>query len=247
MGYVPARAFADSAEAPTAAIVVMRRFGIAFAAGRASRGAELLEALRGWHPWYEIADPPEDWHPLLADWSPGSYATVRYEFTNDPLDFDLSVLRALGQPPEGCELRAYDRELAEQALAAPWSEDQLGGYEGVDDFLRRGFGIAVTRGGRLMAGCTSFCRHVDGYEIQVDTHPERRGKGYATSACAAFILETLARGQRPCWDAANSTSLRLAQKLGYVLRRSFLAWMLIPSGTDAEAVARQVIGETDAT
>lgn len=241
-GLVRCRAFADDAKKPTATVVVMRRFGIAFAAGDARHAAGLLDMLRGWHPWYEIADPPDAWQPALAAWSRESHATVRYAMTNDPGAFDLSILRVLGNAPDGCEIRAYDSGLVRQALAAGWSEDQLGGFQSATTFLRDGLGIAVVRDGKLVAGCTSFCRHADGYEIQIDTHPDMRGRGYATAAGAVFILEALMRGQTPYWDAANASSLRLAQKLGYVFDRAYPAWVLIAPKTDPKAVDEKVIG-----
>lgn len=241
-GLVPCRAFADDPQQPSAAVLSLRRFGIAFAAGDLAHAHALLEALRGWHPWYEINDPPAAWHPALADWSRKSYATPRYAFDNDPAAFDLAALRAYATPAPGCEILPYDAPLLAQALAADWSEDQLGAFATPDDFLRHGIGMALVRDGELLAGCASFCRHADGYEIQVDTHPQARGKGYATAVSAAFLLRALQAGKKPCWDAANAVSLRLAQKLGFVFRQVYVSWMLIAPGTSAQAAADKAIG-----
>lgn len=242
-GLVPCRAFADNREAPTAAVLVLQRFGIGFVAGDARHAPSLLDALRGWHPWYEIADPPDAWHPQLCAWSPKSHATVRYAFDNDPARFDPVRLAALSAAPDGCQILPYDCDLLAQALAEGWSEDQLGAFSSPEDFLCNGFGVVLLREGKILAGCSSFCRHSDGYEIQVDTHPEHRGKGYATAVSAAFILAVLRRGMRPYWDAANATSMRLAQKLGFVFQRAFPAWVLITAQTDAQEVAKKVIGD----
>lgn len=241
-GLVPCRAFADHAEHPTAGVVALSRFGIGCVAGDASHAHELLEALRGWHPWYHFTDPPQGWHPALAAWSKQGYAFSRYAFTNDPGGHDKERLRQLAIAPEGCEMRLYDRAIAEQALAAEWSEDQLGGFESVDAFLEKGLGVALLRDGQLVAGCASFCRHQDGYEIQVDTREDHRGKGYAACVSAAFMLEALSRGMTPYWDAANASSLRLALKLGYALDRAYTAWMLVASKENPDAIAQKVIG-----
>lgn len=243
-GLIDARCFADRLEQPTAAVVVIRRFGIAFAAGDARHATTLLNALHGWHAWYEISDPPDDWQPALAAWSKKSHGTVRYGFSNKPATFDTARLHALAQVPAGMSLRPFDRALLEQALAADWSEDQTGSFLSVDDFLAHGFGMALVRDdGALIAGCSSFCRHDDGYEIQVDTHPDERGHGYATCVCAAFILNLLDRNLNVYWDAANATSLRLAEKLGFVFERAFVAWVLISEQTTPEAVAEKAIGQ----
>lgn len=242
LGLVPCRAFADSATHPTAAVISLRPFGITCAAGDAGHAVALLDKLKGWHPWYELAEPPRAWYPALTAWSAQGYATVRYRFESDPAAFDVARLRALAVPPEGYQVRAYDADLVAQALASPWSEDQIGAFTSPEAFLRDGLGMAVTRDNRLVAGCASFCRHADGFEVQVDTHPEARGKGLATCASAAFILACLRRGQFPYWDAANAKSLRLAEKLGYRFDCAYPAWMLIAPGEDGDAIAQKVIG-----
>ncbi len=240
------RIFADDMTRPTAAVAVLARFGIGFAAGDARHAPELLDALRGWHPWYEISDPPASWHPALAAWSRKSHATVRYGFSASPTAFDREALHALATPPEGCQIVHYDRAMLEQALSIQWSEDQIGAFPSIDSFLRNGLGIALVHDGSLVSGCVSFCRHPSGYEIQIDTHPDHRGKGYARCVGAAFVLECLRLGQRPAWDAANLTSLRLAERLGFVFTEAYSAWILVPPDTDTAAVLQQVVGP-DAT
>lgn len=242
LGLVPCHVLADSAKAPTAAIVVLRRFGIAYVGGDARCAGKLLKALGDMHPWYAVADPPEAWQPALAAFSRESFAAPRYTCTGDPSMLDMARLGALGWPPAGMELRHYDEALLSQALASPWSEDQMGAYETPEAFLRTGFGIALVQNGRLIAGCTSFCRHMGGYEIQVDTHPEHRGHGHATCVCAAFMLEALSRGMTPHWDAANIRSLRLAEKLGYTLGRAYPVWLLVGPKTTAQTVLAQYLG-----
>lgn len=244
-GLVPCRIFANAPQTPDAALIVLERLGIAFAAGDARHAPALLDALRGWHSWYEVNEPPEAWHPHLTAWSKGSYATARYAFTNDPKAFDMDRLRKLAIPPQGTTLRLYDRPLLEEALCASWSEDQTGAFASPDAFLQDGLGMAFLQEDRLVSGCSSFCRHADGYEIQVDTHPDQRGKGLATCVSAAFILEVLSRGMTPYWDAANSKSLRLAEKLGFVFRKAYVAWLLIAPEERPEAVAAKVIGTTE--
>jgi RimJ/RimL family protein N-acetyltransferase len=54
-----------------------------------------------------------------------------------------------------------------------------------------------------------------GIEIQINTHKRYRGKGLASAAGAALILECLEKGIDPNWEAATEISARLAEKLGY--------------------------------
>lgn len=242
-GLVPCRIFADDAARPTAAVIFLRRFGIAFAAGDSRHALPLLACLRGFHPWYLVFDAPEGWHPALAAFSPQSHAVTRYAFDTSPGQFDLEALRRMAAPPEGCEILPYDKALLDQSLAAPWSEDQMGAFETPEAFLRDGFGLALVRDGEILSGCASFCRHADGYEIQVDTRPDMQGRGYAVTISAAFILACLSQGKAACWDAANRKSMRLAQKLGYAFMRAYTGWLLIPEGTNAAEARMQAVGE----
>lgn len=48
----------------------------------------------------------------------------------------------------------------------------------------------------------------------------------ATVAAAALILDCLDNGKYPSWDAANLNSVKLAQKLGYVLEYPYDAYYI---------------------
>lgn len=241
-GLAPGRVLADRAENPAAAVITLQRFGIAFAAGDARHAAVLLEALRGFHPWYEVNEPPEDWQPALAAWSRESHATVRYAFEPAMNAFDREALAKLAVPADGYRLVPYDAQLLRTAAQSAWSEDQMGTFMSPESFVSDGMGFAMLEGDRLVSGCTSFCRHPDGFEIQVDTHPEYRGKGFATTVSAAFILRCLELGQKPYWDAANIRSMRLAQRLGFVFRSGYVAWLLISPSTTPQDVAEKAVG-----
>ncbi|MEG0767953.1 MAG: GNAT family N-acetyltransferase, partial [Clostridia bacterium] len=93
------------------------------------------------------------------------------------------------------------------------------------------------------AGCTSFCAHADGYEMQIDTHPAHRGKGYGTCVGAAFVDAALEAGKVPYWDAANIVSARTAQRVGFRLTQAYPAWLLIPDGADVKGVEQRVCGK----
>lgn len=56
------------------------------------------------------------------------------------------------------------------------------------------------------------------WDVSIDTLPEFRREGYATSAAAHLITTQLRRGLRPVWgaDVDNAASLALARRLGFV-------------------------------
>lgn len=51
-----------------------------------------------------------------------------------------------------------------------------------------------------------------------------RGRGLATACGARLILDCLERGLYPNWDAHDSRSLHLAEKLGYRLDHPYRAY-----------------------
>ncbi|TKI92441.1 GNAT family N-acetyltransferase, partial [Bacillus cereus] len=61
----------------------------------------------------------------------------------------------------------------------------------------------------------------DGIEIEVATDHNHRREGLATVVSAALILDCLENGKYPNWDAANTTSAKLAEKLGYEFDKAY--------------------------
>ena len=64
--------------------------------------------------------------------------------------------------------------------------------------------------------------------MEIDTRQDYRRRGLATICGAALILECLARGLYPNWDAHNRESIALAQKLGYVFDREYTCYEVYP-------------------
>lgn len=238
LGAVPCHVFADRADAPRAALVCARRIGIAFAAGDPELGAPLLEALRPLFPWVECIAADPAWHPALAGYSKKSHAMIRYAL--DASALDPQKLRRMAQPPAGYSIERYEAEMLRAACAEPWGEDQIGLYETQEAFLRDSGGFVLLDGDLPVGGCTGFCRQGGEDEIQVDLHPQHRGKGLSSCICAAYLLAALAAGRRPRWDAANMISLRLAEKLGFRFVEAYPAWCLLSPEADVEQAHAQM-------
>jgi GNAT superfamily N-acetyltransferase len=147
----------------------------------------------------------------------------RFGIVQRDYDFDVKKLETLaGQVPDGLELVPFDENLYHQAMSESWSREFCEAYVSAADFLKQGFGFAITDQGRLVAGTSTMTVYNGGAETQVATRAEYKGKGLALACSAAFILECTRRGVRPCWDAANEASLHMAQKLGYEYRGLYM-------------------------
>ena len=78
-----------------------------------------------------------------------------------------------------------------------------------------GLGVVIKKDGIIVSGASSYSVYQGGIEIEIDTKEEYRRKGLALISGAKLILQCLDRGLYPSWDAKNTWSVSLAEKLGY--------------------------------
>lgn len=124
-------------------------------------------------------------------------------------------------------LRSFDNGIFALAEKEEWSSDLCSQYAGFKDFqAKNALGVALLRGGELVAGASAYVTYREGIEIEIDTKPEYRKMGLATVCGAKLILECLSRGLYPSWDAHDMRSLALAEKLGYHLDHPYTAYEL---------------------
>ena len=134
--------------------------------------------------------------------------------------------------PKRLERLAFDGALYKLAMRLPWARDFCSQFRNERDFLTRGLGVAALKDGELVGGASSYTVYSGGVEIQVQTRRDMCRQGVATACCAKLILQCLARGWHPSWDAANAASVGLAKKLGYRESGPYTAWELYPSALD---------------
>ena len=216
--------FADRMPDPRAGLIVSSEYCF-FGGDAAAPGArELVENLFSCTDWDDVTviirDGDTGWLDLILSVPQNHPEEVpRFGIVQRDYDFDTDLLlQYAGRIPEGLKLVPFDLDLYTQAMEEHWSQPFCDAFASGEDFLARGFGFAVTDQGRLVAGASTMTVYKGGEETQVATRPEYRGRGLALASAAALILECVRRGMRPCWDAANETSLHLALKLGYEYR-----------------------------
>jgi GNAT superfamily N-acetyltransferase len=92
--------------------------------------------------------------------------------------------------------------------------------------LARSVGFGVEVEGHFVSGCAGApAGGMLDFEIQ--THAAYRRRGLATAVAAAMILYCLDHDLKPCWDAANEMSARLAEKIGFVGRTPYRAYQIV--------------------
>lgn len=170
------------------------------------RPCYVLPSTRGWEKLVRTASNPR--------------SHTRYTFSHERLEAG----RLRGRPkalPDGFDIRRFDEAAVERAASERWSLSFVENFADPADFLERGIGFGVFRGEVLVAAASSFAVYDRTVEIEVDTHPSYRRRGFAAAASARLILACLERDLVPHWDAANEASRALAERLGFTLERRY--------------------------
>ncbi|MBP3887097.1 MAG: GNAT family N-acetyltransferase [Cellulosilyticum sp.] len=132
-----------------------------------------------------------------------------------------SLVQGLGKD---YSLKMIDETLYHECKKYDWSRDFVHGYKDYEMYQKYGLGVVAFYNGEMVAGASSYASYQNGIEIEINTKKEYRRKGLATVCGAKIILECLKRGWYPSWDAQNTWSVSLAEKLGYHYSHTYTAY-----------------------
>lgn len=213
-------AWVDNLENPTVAQITVGIF-VFFAGNPNTKEAEeLLHNL----PDFTLAIVDSDeWKNRIETVHNGATEKFqRYSFKKNPEHLDRKYLQnLLSKLPEGYEIKRIDKNIAKAPSFHELSEDFVSQFESIDDFINRGIGYAILHEGQVVSAATSFSIYDGGIEIEIASQPNHRRKGLATIVASALIIDCLDSGKYPSWDGANSESVELAKKLGYIFKESY--------------------------
>lgn len=178
----------------------------------------------------ELVPQNDAWSEVIERvWGDRVQKRLRYAIRKEPNVFDRKKLQDfVGALSPEYELKLFDAAICGQSASESWSRDFCSCFRDYDDFLHRGFGVAILRDGKLVSGASSYTIYNGGIEIEIDTQPEFRERGLATVCGARLILEALDRGLYPSWDAFDLRSVALAEKLGYHPGHPYTMYMKLP-------------------
>lgn len=128
--------------------------------------------------------------------------------------------------PNGYEIKAIDRQLAERINDEMDNEYFLEHFTSINDFLVRGIGYCILNNDQIVSAATSTaaCQHAIDVEIKTSADYQRTGLG--TIIGATLVKACLERDIDPKWLAANDRSCRLAKKLGYTPGESYTTFII---------------------
>ncbi|MBK3496405.1 GNAT family N-acetyltransferase [Viridibacillus sp. YIM B01967] len=213
-------AWVNDPENPTVGQIILGIF--AFYAGDPN-ATETEELLHNLPEDILVIVNTDEWKKRIETVHKGSFDKFqRYRFKKNPEDLNSSYLETLlSKLPEEYELKRINASIANDPSLHEISEDFTGQFDSIEDYLNRGVGFAILHRGQVVCGASSYSIYDDGIEIEVGTHLNHRRKGLATIASSALMLDCLARGKYPSWDAANPESAKLAKQLGYIYEGAY--------------------------
>lgn len=84
-----------------------------------------------------------------------------------------------------------------------------------DDYEKYGIGFCCINNNEIIGVASSNIFYKDGIEVNIRVKEQFRRKGIATAMASKLILECLSQEKKVSWDAANTNSVGLAEKLGF--------------------------------
>lgn len=213
-------AYVATLDHPKAALIVSGEYSF-FGGDAESQEAEIL--IKGLFTVNQsestvvIFDESMEWEKrLLSIEDNHPVAVPRFGIVQKDYEFDDKILQNYVESlPEGFELTGIDETLYYQAMKKDWAKEFCETFSSAEEFCKRGFGYVALKNGVLVSGASSMTVYDGGIEIQVATDENYRKLGLAMPCAARLIQECAKRNLRPCWDAANEISLKMALKLGY--------------------------------
>lgn len=208
---VPGQAFVDRLPNPEACVLAVN-YRFVFFGGKPSRSFQetVIRKLRAEHS-LDVVWPPGPVklpHGLAPDDVP---ARLEFRRRENRSPTHLDTLAAAAPHADVCKItsRLMDRCL--------WRQDVLRATGSTSEFLGHGLGFCLMIEEAIIAEAYAVIWSDERAEIATVTHPEHRGKGYATVLCASLIKACEGVGLSTYWncDADNLASVRLAARLGY--------------------------------
>lgn len=158
---------------------------------------------------------PESWATLIKnEYKEKAKFETRYYLPFASIDkkrllsIDLST-------NNGYEIERINEQLAAKLKDEIGEEYQIYHYSSLRDFAEKGCGFCITNGNEICSTAAAYLRNGNKIQIQVNTKQQYRQQGMATITSACMLRYCVENGITADWDAANTHSRDLANKLGY--------------------------------
>lgn len=215
------KAFVDDAQQPQVYCINVGPFWY-FAGEANSPGADAMISA---FPAYNLLMPSAPGWVEIAQRQFGQKLKQfpRYSFSG--ADLNTTHLESLlANSPVHQNIEPLTAETAAALAGVPDSYFEISDFESAQDFAARSFGFAASDHGSVMGVAYGSLVCSRGIEVSIFVEEAYRRRGVATALASSLLIESLRRGLRPNWDAANPESCRLAEKLGYIPTGTYNAY-----------------------
>lgn len=203
--------YVDNLENPNFSFVLIERF--CFIDGDSNN--EMAEfALANIDEYYKVIIANENWFEKIEKVYNDNYETdYRFSIRKDTRFDKEKLLNYIAELDDDYEIKIINEEMYKRIKETDSWVTNLGMSV---DYEKYGIGFcAINKQNEIVAIVTSDMVYDDGIEINIKVKDTERQKGIATAISASIILECIKRNIYPSWDAANTNSIGLAEKLGY--------------------------------
>jgi GNAT superfamily N-acetyltransferase len=217
------KAFVDDLENPAAFCIQVGPFWYLAGNARSSGGHQMIKDL----PDYRLLMPSEgEWIEVAKEIHGARLAPFpRFSFSSENLSLEhLNTL--LDDSPHKDAIRRIDKTILTQITGEPDSVVDITDFDSAEDFLKRGVGFYLMDSKSVAGVAYSSLVYSKGIEVSIFVFPEHRRKGMATALGCKLLKWSLEHDMDPHWDAANKESCQLAEKLGYLPTKSYVAYYL---------------------
>ena len=134
--------------------------------------------------------------------------SYRYSIKKNPV-FDISKLKKMANSLENnFKLIKIDKCMADRIKKESFINI-------TDDYEKYGIGFCCINNNEIIGVASLNIFYKDGIEVNIRVKEQFRRKGIATAMASKLILECLSQEKKVSWDAANTNSVGLAEKLGF--------------------------------
>ena len=203
-------AYVDDLENPTIAYLLVRQYCFINGDSNSKLIKKVLETLP---KTCKTIIANDDWEDVIESTYNDLEKSKRYSLKKEKNIFNKQKLKEFYENLNGeYRVKTIDEKIYKLIKEDDEDPKQI---KITDDYMNKGIGVCCFRDDEIVGICSSNIIYKDGIEINIRVKDGYKHKGIGTAMASKLILMCLEKGIYPSWDAANLTSLKLAEKLGY--------------------------------
>lgn len=217
------KAWTDNKEKPTIGIVLVADFCHLLGSIKSEEDEHKVKGLLDKCKGRIIVLDDKSWVSILEKHYPTSLRSFkRFAIKREPGTFNINVLKCyINTIEQEYKIERINKDLYQKVIEDPFMADCCSNFSSVEDFNENGMGYVITHNGSIISGASSYS-YCEGFiDITIGTKEDFRQKGLALACASKLILECIEKNVYPVWDAVDTRSVSLAEKLGYRFDREY--------------------------